>query len=103
MDTSKLNDHIKDTHTFDCQMCSFEGTTVNIMENHILEKHFIPDENNKFSCDEYTFKCDNRDQLGSHLREKHSDKPSMQNVLESDNEEENKLKEELRLLKSNFK
>ena len=98
--TSNLNDHVKDDHTFHCEMCKFEGTTALIMENHILAKHFTPDENNKFCCDECTNKFDTREQLGNHLREEHKDKDKSEQETGSD--EEGKLKEELRQLKNNF-
>ena len=87
-------------------MCNFEGTTVIIMENHILEKHFKPDGNNRFSCDECSYNCDDREQLRGHFKEKHRDDSRNngedENVQNGSSDEESNLKEELRMLRNNF-
>ena len=61
VDKTKLTEHVKASHTYKCVMCSFEGSTVDAMEKHILEKHFTPDENNKFCCDECSRKFESRE------------------------------------------
>ena len=106
-DISKLTEHVKANHTFECTMCDFEGLSTTVMENHILEKHYSPDANNMFSCDECNFKCKSREALGKHFHAMHKHNPeSTVNVIENEepnNEDEaTKLKEELRSLRNNF-
>ena len=102
-DATKLAEHFKNAHTYTCEMCSFEGTTVTIMQNHILEKHFSPDENNMFSCDECTYKCENREQLRKHFGEQHQENGIVEpSDTSRDTANESKLKEEIRLLTNNF-
>ena len=108
-DNSKLTEHVQANHTFECTMCDFKGITTTVMENHILEKHYSPDANNMFCCDECNFKCKNREALGIHFHAIHETNPQNAiNVIEDeesnneDMDETTKLKEELRSLKNNF-
>ena len=102
----KLMEHTKAAHMFECQMCEFEGNTIAIMENHILQQHYSQDENNQFSCDECDFKCETREQLGNHFHEKHNENGDDNNIEEAhrniETNTEANLREELRVLKNNF-
>ena len=84
-------------------MCEFEGNTVLSMENHILDKHFTIDENNKFPCDECTSKFDTREKLGDHLRKEYKDnvgdKEDTSTITIDTDTDENESKEEARRLK----
>ena len=103
---NKLTEHRKEAHMFECEMCAFEGNTIAIMENHILEQHYSQDENNQFPCDECDYKCETREELGNHFREKHRENSDL-NVIDeakrnTETQNEANLKEELRVLKNNF-
>ena len=100
--TTELKEHIKSIHTFECRMCDFEGTTEILMENHILNRHCNPDENNQFSCDECEYKCENREDLIGHYRRIHKEDTEKQVNEAPNSREEERLKNELRILKSNF-
>lgn len=41
------------------------------METHILDIHALPDQDNKFRCDECTFECNNRKMFGMHYHNNH--------------------------------
>ena len=50
-----LDEHIKVFHIFKCDLCGFTGQHETQMEDHIMLKHFMPDEDNQFSCDECSY------------------------------------------------
>ena len=99
-EVSQLKEHVRNTHTYECNTCDFVGTSEDIMENHVLEEHFSPDENGQYQCNECNFNCKTKEELRDHMR-----KDLHQNTtIDGDQTEEHeKLKEDLRLLKSNFK
>ena len=93
-------------HAYECEKCNFKGNTIAAMENHILDNHVTPDNNNMFVCDDCPFKCKTRELLGKHFQEIHKDNTSIINTDEPEetetNEDPSKIKEELRMLKNNF-
>ena len=102
----ELDGHVENVHTmnvdpFECRICNFTGKTVEVMQNHIIEKHYHTDENNQFTCDECVYKCDTRRQLKKHFEEHHGDICPVDNQNKPSNNEI-KLKEELKLLKKSF-
>ena len=100
---SDLEEHVRSIHKFNCGMCAFRGTTISIVEHHILDKHCLPDKDGNFSCDECNFTCDKKDKLYSHFKavHKNNEKSAIEETPERDEEVE-KLKDELRRLKNNF-
>ena len=106
----KLEEHCKAEHYFSCDMCPFIGMGEETMENHILEDHAVPDENNQFNCDECTFRTENKATYGKHFKDKHGSNTKDDNNRKDNTElgsnsltlDEAALKEELKLLKSNF-
>ena len=97
----ELQDHTLNHHSFDCDKCDYKGTTAEIMEQHILEKHIEPGDNNEFSCDDCNFVSKDKGELYKHFKETHNpDEPA--NITDANNEEVSKLKEDLKILKNNF-
>ena len=91
-----------DTHSeeiYKCEICAFEGKTRDSIEGHIVEEHYKPDENGKFSCDECSHKCGSRQRLREHFHQEHKDERIN---IGTDTETEN-AKHELKQLKNNFK
>ena len=99
---SSLTKHMHENHSeeiYKCEICAFEGRTRDSIESHILEEHYTPDENGKFSCDECSHKCDSRQSLREHFHQEHKDE--LKNT--GTNTETENAKHELKLLKNNFK
>ena len=65
------------------------------MEDHILESHVEPDENNMFKCDACQFTSMNKIKFGFHYKIKHGSK-------KTDTNQSSQNEDELRLLKMNF-
>ena len=102
----ELDRHEEIVHTtnvgpYECRMCGFTGPTAGIMQDHIIENHYHTDENNQFSCDECTYKCETRTQLKKHFEDYHGDICPIANQNKA-TENEIKLKEELKFLKKSF-
>ena len=106
----ELENHCQSNHSYTCLFCNYIGIGEETMEDHILEKHAETDENDFFKCDDCTFKTKDKKEYGKHFQDKHKrpesikDKPN--EVIISVNTEETddpaKLKEEIKVLKSNF-
>ena len=41
------------------------------MEDHILDKHASPDENNKFICDDCNYETEDKHSYGNHYKNNH--------------------------------
>ena len=104
---SSLTEHTKENHSkevYKCEMCAFEETTLDSIQSHILEVHYKPDENGRFTCDECNYKCDSRQSLKEHFHHEHmEDKEKRETDTTKNNTETENLKQELKLLKNNFK
>ena len=61
------------------------------MEDHILEKHAVPDKDNWYKCDDCTFQSKEKSLFGKHYKEEHGSKAPNK-----------KLEDENRILKNNF-
>ena len=64
-------DHINLNHVFDCESCDFTGTGEEFMEDHILDKHAMPDSNSGYSCDECSFRTTDKSEFGHHFKTLH--------------------------------
>ena len=88
-------------------MCDFAGTTIILMEKHILDNHVNKNRNDKYSCDECTSEFDTKDHLWDHFQSEHKrENPRTTrsvNIKQTNGEEVSKLNGELKLLKNNFK
>ena len=74
------------------------------MENHILDKHALPDSNNKFTCDDCTFETEDKTTFGKHYKEKHwfqATKIAKKDKL-IDDKATKKLRKDYKELKNNF-
>ena len=97
---------MKVKQTFECDICEFKENTDTGMEEYNLDKHFVPDKDNMYQCDECTFKCKKGEALLKHFQGKH--KTGTQNTtkdvsrVDEDKAELSRTKEELRVLKNNF-
>ena len=102
-EASRLTVHMNDKHSFDCGHCEFKGTTTLAMEEHILEKHISPNENNLYTCDECDFSCQVGKTLLTHFKDNHNENTQNDQIVETNiTEEEHRHKEEVKLLKNNF-
>ena len=71
------------------------------MEEHILRNHAETDRNNEYNCEYCTYKTKSHDEFGKQYKEKH--KPNnLEGNEDAPTEECTDLKEEVRVLKSNF-
>ena len=99
MNQENLKKHIKDMHTFDCESCMYTGIGEEVMEDHILETHAKPDSNEMYSCDECTFKTQDKSCFGTHFKSTHGSKSKSK---DRNLQKEASLESELRQLKNNL-
>ena len=104
-----LKEHCDAEHTFTCLFCTFMGVGEETMEEHILEKHAETDTDSFYNCEYCSFKSKDKEGFGKHFKDIHKSNHKKKDNTEGLNEEdkspsdENKeLKEEIKVLKSNF-
>ena len=101
----ELEDHSKMMHGtfYTCVMCAFTGNDEVLMEDHILDKHITPEKDNMYHCDDCKFQCENKDEFGRHFKSTHSSTRKQENNSNDEHQEEQeRLKSELRQMKINF-
>ena len=91
----KAEEH-KDDQIYRCDLCEFVCYREGIMEDHILDKHAIPDKDNLFKCDDCDFQTTEKNNYGKHFKETHGSE-AQNTGLETKN-----LEDKLRILKKNF-
>ena len=96
--------HMLTNHTYTCDVCQLVVTGEVCMEDHILEKHALPDTYSKFSCDDCTFETEDKASFGKHYKEKHGYQATKigQDAKSSDHKINEKLRRDLKELKNNF-
>ena len=74
------------------------------MEDHILDKHALPDSDNKFSCDDCTFQTEDKKNFGKHYKENHGHQAAkiVTGVKSAATEANEKMRRDLKELKNNF-
>ena len=84
-------------------MCDFTGNDEVLMEDHILDKHISPEKDNMYHCEDCKFHCKNKDEFGRHFKSTHSSAKNQENNSNDEEQEDHeKTKSELRLMKNNF-
>ena len=78
-------------HTFTCDICHFVSINEESIEDHILEKYAVPDEDNWYKCYDCSFQFKDKSLFGRHFKEEHGSKAPSK-----------KLEEENRILRNNF-
>ena len=96
-DTNTLSNHLDDEHTYSCEVCSFSGIGDEVMEDHILNNHAVPDEDNFYRCTDCPYKSLDKTKYGNHFKMYHG---SQSRSLRAEINDDQSL--ELRQLKSNF-
>ena len=103
----ELDNHIKKDHTdaeievvsFVCESCPYEDSNADTMKEHVIEEHGTKDQNGEYTCYDCNLRCDKKENLVKHYRQKHKkNRPADDNKTPDDIN----LKEEHRLLKNNF-
>ena len=61
--TRKSSKAINEEVQFECKTCGHKGSSVSVLEKHILDTHVRPDDNGRFPCDECDGIFDDKDSL----------------------------------------
>ena len=70
-------------HTFICDVCHVVCINDESIEDHILEKHAVPEEDN---CDDCSFQSKDKSLFGRHFKKEHGSKAPTKNF-----EDENRM------------
>ena len=84
-------------HTFRCDICHVVCINEESIEDHILEKHAVPDEDNWYKCDYCSFQSKDKSFFDRHFKQEHGSKaPSkcLEAMYHGSLEEVNKTKYE---------
>ena len=63
--------HILNSHTYECDVCGFTGQGEEALEDHILDMHATPSEDNFYKCDDCPYKSVNKVNFGKHYKTLH--------------------------------
>ena len=64
---NELYDHLNSEHAYRCETCGYRGKSVNVLQEHILDKHIHMNKDGKFSRDECSVVCSSKQELWDHF------------------------------------
>ena len=73
--THKRNVHVEvlELEAFKCENCKFDGDSIKVMKEHVIEKQVNKNTDNKFACTERNFKCGKRLTLLANDKKEHEE------------------------------